>query len=479
MKKIFFILLFIISCSQKFTDYTPFTVQLIYDQSHNNVWGLWDHGYCGYSHIAGVLKQYGIPASVNLKKLDECIASLPTMGYRNAILMLSVAKYQRFDEREINAVSNFVNGGGFLFIIAEHDNMYNSATFLNAVTQKMGITINSDAAGKDNDIVQSLDDLNNRAYSKKFKLKNVLHMVSASLSGTGDSFEVLLRDYETDSVIAAGCRYGNGKMLVVGDSEMFWNGDGKVGIHAGDNNAFFKHCLEWLMEKHLAHTVHHAANVPFFDVENSYIAIDNSPSGVKHFINTLTKINPSLLHDDLINVIVIPKLDCVINNKKRNIIFVEPYQKLLPSTVWGKRLILLGAVNTKVYSFLGDSNCEILPCLITDGDSNFFDVVISHNKKRLYFHRLAGVIKKGNAGVIAQIPSSLWGEVSHPGLEVINDGIPLYQPNDFDTAGFLYADKNLLVIGDADAIANQNRDTETFHEILTIVTRWIKTGKIE
>ncbi len=479
MKKILLILLFIVSCSKKFPDYTPFTVQLIYDQSHNNVWGLWDHGYCGYSHIAGVLKQYGIPASVNLEKLDECISSLPSLGYRNAILVLSVAKYQQFDEREIDAVINFVHRGGFLFIIAEHDNMYNCATFLNAVTKKMGITINSDAAGKDNDTVQSLDDLNNRGYSKKFKLNNVLHMLSASLSGTTDSFEVLLRDHEMDSIIAAGCRYGNGKMLVVGDSEMFWNGDGTVGIHAGDNKAFFKHCLEWLLEKHLVHTVKHAATVPYFDVENSYIAIDNSPSGVEHFINSLAKLNPSLLHDDSLNVIVIPKPDCVINSTKRNIIFIEPYQKLMPSTVWGKRLISLGAVNTKVYSLLGDSNCEILPCLITDGDSNFFDVVIACKKKSFHFHTLAGVIKKGNAGVLAQIPSSLWGEVSHPGLEVINDGIPLYQPNDFDTAGFLYADKNLLVIGDADAIANQNRNTETFQEILSIVMRWIKTGKLE
>ncbi|MEW6527301.1 MAG: DUF4350 domain-containing protein [Spirochaetota bacterium] len=479
MKRILIILFFIISCSQKYTDYTPFTAQLIYDQSHNNVWGLWDHGYCGYSHIAGELKQYGIPASVNLKKIDECIFSLPSMGYRYAILMLSVAKYQRFDDREIDAICNFINAGGLLFVIAEHDNMYNCATFLNAVTQKIGITINSDAAGKDNDTVQSLDDLNNRAYSKKFKLNNVLHMLSASLSGTTDSFEVLLRDDETDSIIAAGCRYGNGKMLVVGDSEMFWNGDGKVGIHAGDNNAFFKHCLQWLLEKHLNRIVHYEASIRWYDNQNSCVGINNSPSGVQHFIESLITLIPSLRNDSSINMIVIPKPDTVINKNKRNIIFIEPYQKLMPGSVWGKRLILLGAVNSKVYSFLGDSNCEILPCFITDGDNNFFDVVISYNKKRFYFHRLAGVIKKRNAGVIAQIPSSLWGEVSHPGLEVINDGIPLYQPNDYDTAGFIYADKNLLVVGDADAIANQNRDTDTFNEILTTVMHWIKTGKIE
>ena len=479
MKRIIFILLCIIGCSQQFSDYTPFTAQIIYDQSHNNVWGLWDHGYCGYSHSAMFLKQYGVISSVTIKHLDECLTAVHSSGYKQTILMISVAKYQEFDSREIDAICNFVHSGGLLFVIAEHDNMYNCATFLNAVTQKIGITINSSAAGKDNEHVASLDALNNQAYSKKFKLNNVLHMLSAPLYGTNNSFEVLLRDYETDAVIAAGCTYGKGKMLVIGDSEMLWNGDGKVGIHAGQNMSFFKHCIEWLLEKRLRHTAQHAASMSCFDAQNSCVGIDNSPSGVQHFINTLTNISPSLQHDASINIIVIPKPDASIHKTKRNIIFIEPYQKLLPSTVWGKRLIALGAVNTKVYSFLGDSNLEIVPCFITDGDSNFFDVVISWKKRNLYFHRLAGISKKGNTGILLSIPSSLWGEASHPGLEVLNDGIPLYQPNDYDNVGFLYADKNLLVVGDADAIANQNQDTQTFHEIVTLILRWIKTGCVE
>jgi len=479
MKRIIFILLCIIGCSQQFPDYKPFTAQLIYDQSHNNVWGLWDHGYCGYSHIAMFVKQYGVIPSVAIKHLDECLGTVKSSGYQQTILMISVAKYQEFDSREIDAICNFVHSGGLLFVIAEHDNMYNCATFLNAVTQKIGITINSSAAGKDNEHVASLDVLNNRAYSKKFKLKNVLHMLSASLSGTNNSFEVLLRDDETDAVIAAGCAYGKGKMLVIGDSEMLWNGDGKVGIHAGQNMSFFKHCIEWLLEKRLLHTVHHAAPVSYFDTENSCVGIDNSPSGVQHFINTLTNINPSLQHDASINIIVIPKPDASIHKTKRNIVFIEPYQKLLPSTVWGKRLVALGAVNTKAYNFLGDSNLEIVPCFITDGDSNFFDVVISQSKKNLHFHKLAGISKKGYTGMLLHIPSSLWGEASHPGLEVLNHGIPLYQPNDYDNVGFLYADRNLLVVGDADAIANQNQNTQTFHEIVTLISRWIKTGCVE
>ncbi len=479
MKRILFTLLFIIGCSQRFPDYTPFTAQLIYDQSHNNVWGLWDHGYCGYSHVALMLQKYGIPASVNLKTLDECISSLPSAGYTNSILMLSVAKYQQFDNRQVDAICNYVYSGGLLFVIAEHDNMYDSAAFLNAVTKKIGITINSDAAGKDNINLQSLDDLNNRAYSKKFKLRNVVHMLSASLKGMNNTCQVLLCDDATDAVIAAGCTYGKGKMLVVGDSEMFWNADGRVGIHAGDNILFFTRCIEWLLEKKLSRIVHTTTPLPCFDAFNSGVAIDSSPSGVKHFFEALTEKIPSLAHDESINIIVNPKPDCRLHHKKRNVIFVEPYQNLLPATVWGKRLLSMGAVNTKPYSFFGDSNCEMLPCFITDGDRNFFDVVINHNRKKLYFHRLAGFSKKGNAGVLLHIPSSLWGETSHPGLEILNDGIPLYQPNDYDNVGFLYADRNLLVVGDADAIANQNRDTETFEQIVTIVSHWIHTGRIE
>lgn len=481
MKKLVFIAFFVfLSCSKEnYPSYIPYTAQLIYDQSHNNVWGLWDYGYCGYSHSALLLQKYGVIPSVTIKHLDQCLATVKSSGYQQTILMISPAKYQEFDSREIDAICNFVHNGGLLFVIAEHDNMYGSSQFLNAVTQKIGITINYDAVGKDTVHIQKLDELNNTAYSKRFGITNVLHMLAASLNSNGNSFEVLLRDAVTDAIIAAGCKFGKGKMLVVGDSEMFWNGDGILGIDAGDNSLFFKHCIEWLLEKRLKHTIDHAVSVSCFDNENSCIGVDNSPSGVLHFINALTHINPSLLHDASINIIVIPKPDASIHSRKRNIIFVEPYQNLLPSTVWGKRLIALGAKNTAAYSYFGDSNLEIVPCFITDGDRNFFDVVISQNKKNLYFHRLAAITKKTNTGFLQQVPSSLWGEASHPGLEVLNDGIPLYQPNDYDNVGFLYADKNLLVIGDADAIANQNQNTETFHAIVTIVLHWIKTGQIE
>lgn len=481
MKKLAIIFLLFLSCGREnYPHYTPFTAQLIYDQSHNNVWGLWDHGYCGYSHLAMFLKQYGVIPSVIIRHLDDLTDIVNASGFQQTILMISVAKYQEFDSSEIDAVCNFVKAGGLLFVIAEHDNMYGSSQFLNAVTQKIGITINYGAVGKDNEHIQKLDELNNTAYSKKFGLKDVLHMLSSSLKGMTDSFEVLLRDDETDAVIAAGCTYGKGKMLVIGDSEMFWNGDGKVGIHAGDNTLFFKHCIEWLLQKRLIHTRHEAKTIQCFDRENSIAGIDNSPSGVEHFVKKLQEKVPGFVRDDSINIIVNPKPDCKIPHNKRNIICIEAHQKLLPSTVWGKKLLNLGAVNTRVYSFfMGDSNLEIAPCFVTDGDRNFLDVVIPYNKKSLQFHTLAGIVTNRKNCTLLKIPSSLWGEASHPGLEVLNDGIPLYQPNDYDNVGFLYADKNLLLIGDADAIANQNCNTETFYAIVSIVSQWIKTGNIE
>ncbi|HOF12791.1 MAG TPA: hypothetical protein PLN01_00535, partial [Spirochaetota bacterium] len=65
-----------------------------------------------------------------------------------------------------------------------------------------------------------------------------------------------------------------------------------------------------------------------------------------------------------------------------------------------------------------------------------------------------------------------------PGLEVINDGIPMYQSSDYTDAGYMYADSKLLIVGDADAIANQNNNTQTFSAIVTMVTNWIQKGSL-
>jgi len=42
----------------------------------------------------------------------------------------------------------------------------------------------------------------------------------------------------------------------------------------------------------------------------------------------------------------------------------------------------------------------------------------------------------------------------------------------------MYADSKLLIVGDADAIANQNNNTQTFSAIVTMVTNWIQKGSL-
>jgi len=484
MKRIvFIILLCFMSCSQKqYQDYIPNTAQCIYDESHNNSWRFFDHGYCGYSTIAQFLKNYGIPPSITIKHLDECIQQCYRSGYTNTLLILSVAKYQQFDSGEVDALCNFVKKGGLLFVIAEHENMYNSAQFLNAVTTKLGIQINNDAAGNGSTPLQSIDNLNNSAYSKVFTLKNVLHMLAASLSGmnkTNSSFEILLCDGTTDKVIAAGCIYGKGRMLVVGDSEMFWNGDGKVGINAGDNRAFFKSCVEWLLKKRLNKIVHHTTNVRCFDPENSMVQIDNSCSGIQCFMDALKEKIPSITTDSNITIVVHPQPQFTVKEGKRTIVFIEPYQNLMSSTVWGNQLLKAGAVNPSVYvSFAKSAKIQILPAFITNGDSNYYMVTIAHDKNSLVFNSLAALLSHRSDGMLFKIPSAFWGEVAHPGLEVINDGIPMYQSSDYTDAGYMYADSKLLIVGDADAIANQNNNTQTFSAIVTMVTNWIQKGSL-
>ncbi len=74
------------------------------------------------------------------------------------------------------------------------------------------------------------------------------------------------------------------------------------------------------------------------------------------------------------------------------------------------------------------------------------------------------------------LPDSIWGETSHPGIVVKNEGRPLYQSSDISAPVLVYADANLLVIADSDIIGNQNAGTEGFNAVVKLVADWIGKG---
>ncbi len=491
-----------------FPPYTPGSAHVLYDESHENVWGIWDTGYFGYSTFAGALVDRGVPVSCLSRPLHEVLAHEETWHYEKTILVLSVARFQRYLPDEITAVVNFVEKGGLLMVIGEHENMFESSDFHNPLLQKFGLKINDDFVGNtidpDSIHMNRVSVFNQESFSSIFGLGNVLHMLSASIdfTGKGETVVLLEGDREGDTVpIAMGVRRGRGAVVVLGDSEMLWNADGIIGIGAGDNMEFILSCVEWLLASTMEKLEPSASNrilenndtVIRFAGEISGTGIDSSPSGLQKFFSRLNeysemkgKNTEEVKGDVLVAAAPLKPLKKEDLTGRRLVLFSESYMVPQKFTVWGHRLISMGADGENdVYRSLDkEYGIRVEPCFLTDGgiDGSYLDCSVPFSGKKLLLHRAGALqVETGRASqntfvYRAMLPDSIWGETSHPGIVVKNEGRPLYQSSDISAPVLVYADANLLVIGDSDIIGNQNAGTEGFNAVVKLVADWIGKG---
>ncbi|MBN1532668.1 MAG: DUF4350 domain-containing protein, partial [Spirochaetes bacterium] len=277
----------------------PRTVEVLYDESHGNVWGIHDTGFYGYSEFARLLREHGIAVSPLTITLDKALKR--RVGYSTGkLLVLNVAKFQHYGQEELAAVENFVRTGGALLCIGEHENIYGSSDFQNQVLHRFAMEFKNDYVG---DVIPheklergDLEDLNQRAVSPILGLRDVRHLLSAPVSprDVAPSYTELLYGYREGKkiAIAAGRTCGRGRVAAVGDSELFWNGDGRIGIGAGDNRRFLLRLYQWLLDGRLEPVRHHArcdfrrgtggtGRKVFIDTSSCGSGIDDSPGGLR------------------------------------------------------------------------------------------------------------------------------------------------------------------------------------------------------
>jgi len=491
-----------------FPSYIPGTAHVLYDESHENVWGIWDTGYFGYSTFAGALVDRGVAVSCLSRPLHEVLANEKTWHYEKTILVLNVARFQRYLPDEITAVVNFVENGGLLMVIGEHENMFESSDFHNPLLERFGLKINDDFVGntihQDSIPISRVSVFNQKSYSSLFGLGNVMHMLAASIDFTGKGEPVVLLEGERegDTVpIAMGIRRGRGAVLVLGDSEMLWNADGIIGIGAGDNMEFILSCVEWLFESTME-KVEPSASTRIVQSNNTVIrfadkisgtGIDSSPSGLQEFFSSLSgysKMNGKKTEEVKADVLVVAAplkpLEKEDFSGRRLVLFAESYMVPQKFTVWGRRLLSMGAdgMNDVYRSLDEEYGVRVEPCFLTDGglDGSYLDCGIPFSGKKLLLHRAGSLhvkSEKASQGAFvyrAMLPDNIWGETSHPGIVVKNEGRPLYQSSDISTPVLVYADANLLVIADSDIIGNQNACTEGFNAVVKLVADWIGKG---
>lgn len=234
--------------------------QVVFDESHGQIASLWDTSFHGLSHLAKALIGEGYYVSSNTAPFLDMISTLS----KNDVLVMGIAKEAHYSSEEINAIVDFVDTGGGLLIIGEHDNFANSSDFQNPLTSHFGITFNSDRIyDTENYNEGSFTEVKGKwiiVNSSFFGLDDVCFYFCSSMNISANAEAILMSsstsEIETEenpfestpgpAVVGAKSFFGEGRIIGVSDSQFLWNGNGAIGLDYGNNKILATEMIAWL-----------------------------------------------------------------------------------------------------------------------------------------------------------------------------------------------------------------------------------------
>ncbi len=248
------------------THKTP--INILFDECHGESWSISvdaarqinpkDLNNCSYGSVAEILRDDGYV-------LDRLITAPITYSILNSIDVLVVAhptvdKVCRnvggepiFIDSEINDIVQWVAKGGSLFVLYEYEADKWSSN-INQLLEYFGLKINNDC------LIDSYHNIGNSPSIVSFNhidsrhpilhdVHKVIIYAGATITTRGTAQGVLISDYDaipmTSPVIACN-QYGNGKVLVIGDTDLF----DPIRIKDGDHKTLLRNMFKWLSSSH-------------------------------------------------------------------------------------------------------------------------------------------------------------------------------------------------------------------------------------
>ncbi|MBN2373877.1 hypothetical protein JXL19_08840 [bacterium] len=268
-------------------------VEVIFDQSKDQVFSPWDTGFMGFSEAALLLQRSGLWVSCNNRSLEEFFKDATAAS----ILVLGVANGHSasYTQEEISAAERFVKQGGSLLIIGEHENMYGSGDFQNPMMERFGFRFEPVGVIEKGEVSPSSSeaDIFWPWFScPELDIADIRFFLAGNIHVSKPEEALAMTDESTEpenAVLAAWKQVGKGRVIACADSEFLWNGNQDMGIRVGGNLEFTRQIFLWLAQKDVAKR--HVLESPFvqkcpsrgrvlFDICDNGRGLEYSKSGL-------------------------------------------------------------------------------------------------------------------------------------------------------------------------------------------------------
>jgi len=470
---LFLIIISNITCSKNDHKNSQDYIEAIYDGSHNNAWYIKDTGFFGYSEFANTLRSKNILVSVCESNFLTTINNQHGKNAVSTMLIINAGKQQKYLSDEINSIKKFVKNGGRLFVIGEHDNMFGSSEFHNSLLKNFGIRFNYDSVGN--------PEANERqTESTVFQLENIYDQLSCSIGiiSKPSKYKILLEGfalYNQRKIICAGFDYGRGRVVVLGDSEMFWNGNNKIGMFRGDNKKFLESIIDYMFEnKSVIPKMYNRINsssskIIYIDISNGELPLDYL-NGIRKFCDDLFSNGFSLIFSNDqpydVRLIASPRKMITPSGDEKLVIFADGYSQLNDRFTTHKLIPIDSEYSLdSIYHNISDIyNIDISPGFVARRDG-----IIA------YPYINTACIVKNPKFKYMDFDEDFYGEILHPGTSFNEKWIT--EKNSYEDTNVVFSESSskIIIFADSDWISNANHGAFTYSKVLVELLAWLKS----
>ncbi|MBN2391400.1 MAG: hypothetical protein JXR84_11785 [Anaerolineae bacterium] len=220
-------------------------VKILIDQGHDNYYPLTGSGDV-YTGFAAALAAAGYD-------IDSATSSLITYDdlapYAAYIIPLAGVPPTT---QEIQAMQQYIQNGGGLFLIADHSGTYSEPS--QALANVFGVTLDANVVTDPDDYIEESDywvTYDNANFSSHIVMQalDILQTYASTSMEPGTASPLITTDADADPpnrAIAVALNFGAGRVVILGDSNYF---DDEFGLNVGDNKQFGINITNWLARK--------------------------------------------------------------------------------------------------------------------------------------------------------------------------------------------------------------------------------------
>ncbi len=455
---------------------------IVFDAFEEQVWPIKDTGFTGYASLNLFLQDLGFNTAENHKPYKEILPYLSSQ----TLFIIGVAMEASFNEEEIENVLNFVDRGGKVLVIAEHDNKYGSSDFLRPLIHVAGWEISNGRVVSESDSFPGTEGRWIRSRLPSGKEGPVLLCAAELTAMREKSCKVLLTSLNGEYIVAGLGNYGKGKIAIICDSEFLWSANpdyrwkGVYPLAFSDSKtrAFIKDLVFSILPPQ--EDTSRSSDFPFFDNPGASKRLFVYGNGgcfqnYSRFLAALNRAGLSVLKyregmevtpEDRVIVITplkkIPEMVIDELSKSQRIVFFGDMYSSVESYAESWNLFFkplkINPVPYPLNSIAGKYGIRFLPFFgvnFKDNEyGNILYVPVFFDKSRIYLHRACAVeLLNENKDEEIYFENSKETFACKAGFG-LNHTLKFKDPKDMGNPRFLIATDKALAIGDSDIISD-------------------------